>query len=291
MLPLLAELANVSFSLKVPFFVVGGAIRDLLLRRRAHDLDVAIEGSAEMLGGVLHAILYRPSFQLLAQHHRFGTATVRTPSGLRLDLAVARKEIYQKPAALPVVTGDVPIREDLERRDFTIHAMARKIGVGGRLQRLLDPFGGREDLEKGVLTLLHAGSLVDDPTRAFRAARYKVRLGFQFEPAFFQRLKASREAGAFQAISGDRLRRSIEEILLEERTPEAWRLLGEMGLLDDVAPGWGKHDGPLLSFYKGESLAERWTHALEPLPVALLRRVADRLNFPRKLRSLVGASR
>jgi len=87
--------------------------------------------------------------------------------------------------------------------------MARRLGEHGELGPTIDPHGGRDDLRSETLRLLHDRSIVDDPTRAFRAIRYAVRLGFRLEPRFGQRLRRAREAAAFPALSGDRLRRAF----------------------------------------------------------------------------------
>ena len=146
-------------------------------------------------------------------HVRFGTATLSAGDGLRVDLAATRSESYPSPASLPVVSAGTGIDEDLGRRDVTIHAMARRIRRDGSLGALRDPLGGGRDLEARTLRLLHDRSLVDDPTRAFRVVRYATRLGFGIDPRFGAQLRAAREAGAFAALSGDRLRRALEEVL------------------------------------------------------------------------------
>ena len=115
-----------------------------------------------------------------------------------MDVAATRREEYPAPASLPVVTGTTTIEDDLGRRDFTIHAMARRVGRRGLVGRVLDPFGGRTDLEAKKIRLLHPKSLVDDPTRAYRAVRYAVRLGFSWDEEFEKALKAARRRRRFR---------------------------------------------------------------------------------------------
>jgi len=154
-----------------PAFLVGGAVRDLLLAGQTVDLDVAIEGDAratareiaERLGGEV------------VEHERFGTATVKA-GDLDVDLATTRRERYAEPGALPEVEP-AGLSEDLGRRDFTINAMA--LGLSGdSLGVLEDPHEGREDLERGVIRVLHGRSFIDDPTRLLRALRYEARFDF-----------------------------------------------------------------------------------------------------------------
>ena len=144
-------------------YVVGGAVRDALLGQVPRELDLVVEGdavpvarrAAERVGGALTV------------HERFGTATVLT-DGFAFDLAGARRERYPRPGALPEVELGASIEEDLARRDFTVNAMAVPCSTATRT----DWPGAREDLEAGVLRVLHDRSFVDDPTRMLRLVRY-----------------------------------------------------------------------------------------------------------------------
>src|SRR5215218_9533185 len=152
-------------------YVVGGAVRDVLLGRTPHELDFVVEGdavavarrAAETLGG------------RVIVHDRFGTATVEAPEAV-FDLAGARRERYSRPGALPDVELGATLREDLERRDFTVNAIALHLSDGA----LVAYPGAREDLGARVLRVLHDRSFLDDPTRLLRLARYAARL--EFEP-------------------------------------------------------------------------------------------------------------
>ena len=224
----------------LPAHLVGGAVRDALLSRPTRDLDVAVESDARGVFRLARRLAARAGWRVDVEHARFGTATLSAPGGLRVDLAATRRESYPSPASLPVVSAGAGIDEDLGRRDVTIHAMARRVRRDGSLGVLRDPFGGRRDLEARTLRLLHDRSLVDDPTRAFRVVRYAVRLGFAIDPRFGGQLRTAREAGAFSALSGDRLRRALEEALGEADFAKTKRFLIAYGLLDDICPGWGE---------------------------------------------------
>jgi tRNA nucleotidyltransferase (CCA-adding enzyme) len=164
------ELEAIRAAATEPVYVVGGAVRDLLLSRGRADLDLVVEGDAEALAARLGA---EP-----VAHERFGTAKVGL-GGHEVDIATARTETYAQPGALPEVRPATSIEADLGRRDFTVNAMAIALAEPARL---IDPLNGRDDLQAGVLRLLHPLSLHDDPTRAIRAARYAARLGFAAEP-------------------------------------------------------------------------------------------------------------
>ena len=185
--------------------LVGGAVRDLLLHRPPREIDLVVEGdvdaAAERLGGTITA------------HGRFGTATVQTPDGCRFDLVRARRETYLRPGALPEVEP-AGLDEDLRRRDVTVNAMALRLD--GRLEAVP---GALDDLEAGVLRVLHDRSFVDDPTRLWRVARYAARLGFEVEP----RTRALAHAADPSTVSGDRLGTELRLALREPDPPAALR--------------------------------------------------------------------
>ncbi len=203
-----------------PVYLVGGAVRDLLLDRgRSANLDLVVEGDAPALARRLGAEVL--------EHERFGTATVRL-DGLEADVAATRTESYPRPGALPEVSLGADIEADLGRRDFTINAIAVPIAEPS----LIDPFGGRADLEAGLLRVLHAGSFLDDPTRAIRAARYASRLGLALEPQTEALLRAT----DLEAISADRRDAELLRLAAEEQAPRGFELLAEWGLLE-LRPG------------------------------------------------------
>jgi tRNA nucleotidyltransferase (CCA-adding enzyme) len=215
------ELKTVREASREPVYLVGGAVRDLLLRRPGADVDLAVEGEATALAARLGAVS--------AEHERFGTVKVEV-DGHRIDLARIRTETYSEPGALPVVSPAESIEEDLARRDFTINAMA--IPLQGE-PRLIDPYGGEDDLGQGLLRVLHDGSFVDDPTRALRAARYAARFGFELEPKTEELLRRT----DLTTVSADRRLAELERLAAEERAPEGFEMLVEWGLIDLRAGG------------------------------------------------------
>ena len=210
------ELDAVAAVASEPVYVVGGAVRDLLLGRGRADLDLVVVGDASVLAAKLGA---EP-----VEHERFGTAKVEL-DGHAIDIAGARTETYAHPGALPVVTPAPDIEADLGRRDFSVNAIA--IPVGGEAS-LVDPHGGRADLEAGLLRVLHPQSFLDDPTRAIRAARYAARLGFELEPETARLLPAT-DLGA---VSAERRRAELLRLAGEDSGPAGLALLGEWGLVD-----------------------------------------------------------
>ncbi len=215
-------------------YLVGGLVRDMLLGRPNLDIDLVVEGDAIELA---HQIAQTQGGEVLA-HSRFGTAKLRR-GDLSIDLVTARSETYKRPGALPTVKPGT-IEDDLFRRDFTINAMAVHLNPL-KFGELVDPYGGKDDLEHSLIRILHERSFIDDATRILRALRYEQRLGFRLERGTEELLR--RDVGMMETISGERLRREVEMILEEER-PEKVLLRGEeLGVLEGLHPslkgnGW-----------------------------------------------------
>lgn len=195
-------------------WLVGGSVRDLLLGAEPRELDVALE--ADVSG-----LVSRLAGDALA-HERFGTAIVES-GGCRYDLARTRTERYPSPGALPEVEP-AGIEDDLRRRDVSVNAIAVALPEG----RVVCVPGALEDLEAGVLRVLHDGSFDDDPTRLWRVARYAVRLGFSVEP----HTRALAAAAGPGAVSGERLG---NELRLTLREPDPFAVLDEVRALNPLA--------------------------------------------------------
>jgi tRNA nucleotidyltransferase (CCA-adding enzyme) len=216
-LPAIRQLGQIAQ--RVPAYLVGGVVRDLLLGREVADLDVAIEGDAEALAELPGFSLERDALFL----------TGRLEQGdMKIDVAQARAESYPAPGALPEVRP-ASITEDLARRDFTVNAMAFPLS-GER--ELLDPHGGLDDLRAGLLRILHVGSFVDDPTRALRAARYAARFGFELEPETERLLREADLAN----VSEDRIGKELGHIAAEDDPAAALRLIAEWAVLPTLDP-------------------------------------------------------
>jgi len=256
-------------------YLVGGAVRDLLLGRPSLDLDLVVEGDAL-------ALLPDLGWQgRLRRFPPFGTAKL-LGEGWSLDLASARKESYPRPGALPRV-GPGTLQDDLFRRDFAINAVAVDLSppsLGG----LVDPFGGRQDLEKGRIRVLHERSFQDDATRIVRAMKYAARFDFRMEAR--TRKFILRDKGYLETISGERLRRELVLILEEERPERALALAGRLGVLGEISPGL-KGDGWLARKF---STARRRGWASPEVYLALLayrmaaedcKNFLSHLHFPR----------
>jgi tRNA nucleotidyltransferase (CCA-adding enzyme) len=212
-------------------YVVGGAVRDLLLGGQPVDLDLVVEGDAaavaERLGG--SAVV----------HDRFGTSTVRVDC-FTYDIARARTETYAHPGALPEVSP-AGIEEDLRRRDFTVNAIA--IALDGSVVSFP---GALEDLDARQLSVLHDQSFVDDPTRLLRLVRYASRLRFAIEPHTLELVDAAVRAGALATVSGPRVGAELRLLSREPDPVAAFETLRELGLDAAIDPGFGLSDPELV---------------------------------------------
>ena len=206
-------------------YLVGGTVRDALLRTGMKDLDLVVEGgSAEGLGKMLRDVLGGH----LISHADFGTCTLELESGLLVDIAGAREEFYTRPGALPEVSPST-LRNDLSRRDFTVNALA--VRLVPEPAALLDPFDGLADLETRVLRALHPLSFVEDPTRILRGARLGGRLGFSFPPATHEQITLGLDPAVLKGVSPSRLRGELLLTLAEPRVAPALELMESCGAL------------------------------------------------------------
>lgn len=266
--------------------LVGGPVRDLLLQRPVEDIDVMVVGD----GMAVAQAVARALGGSLTRHHAFQTARVDLPAGHRLDVATARSETYRRPGQLPQVTSGTLV-DDLERRDFTINAMAIEL-AGEPLFH--DPFDGRADLRDGRVRFLHERSFADDPTRMLRALRFAVRFDYALEERTAHALREGVVGNYLGWLTGDRLRRELAK-LLAERPVEACRSLAATGLLAGIHPQM-LVDEPMMAALAdqqdlrrcvaahGEGTAE-WTLTLAALaaPLAMQERwqLARRLSLSR----------
>jgi len=170
-------------------------------------------------------------------HSKFNTAVVvveHAEPRLRVDVATARTEFYDYPAALPTVEHS-SIKRDLYRRDFTINAMAVSL-TAHDFGKLLDFFGGLRDLEDRVIRVLHNLSFIEDPTRIFRAIRYENRLGFRMNPHTLGLARGCVEMNLVGDLSSARLRDELIWLFSEPEVAHTVLRIGELGLAPSIHP-------------------------------------------------------
>ncbi len=218
---ILSEAVEIGVKHGVPIYLVGGAVRDLLMGEPVADLDITVENDAST---VAHALAARLSGRVVSRS-QFGTFKVDM-AGESVDVVTSRRETYRKPGALPTVSPS-SIDDDLQRRDFTINAMALRLTPEPVV--VLDPCGGQDDIRSRTIRVLHDGSFRDDATRMLRAVRYEQRLGFSLSHDTEALLTS--DAPYLDTISGDRLRREMSLIFKEGNAPAILLRAARLGLL------------------------------------------------------------
>jgi tRNA nucleotidyltransferase (CCA-adding enzyme) len=282
----------------LPLYMVGGSVRDLVLGRRLNDFDLIVEGDATKLAASL-AVKHAGRVTV---HSKFGTAKWFLPPHLTpphltpqhltpdtstpdtLDLISARSEAYKHPAALPTVQPG-NIADDLRRRDFTINAMAIRLD-GPHLGELRDDQGGMEDLQNGIVRVLHPRSFLDDPTRMYRAVRYAGRHGFRIAEDTLVLLPAARPL--IEKLSAQRVRHELDLILDEPQAIPMLQRLDELDLLAPIHPALANFQQSQLATLQSDDPAlqsrnPRWGLWLMHLDEQEIESVNARLHFRAEL--------
>jgi tRNA nucleotidyltransferase (CCA-adding enzyme) len=227
---LLIEFGRVGDELGYSVYAVGGFVRDLLLKVENFDVDVVVEGD-----GIRLAEEFEKKFSCrIRTHKKFGTAIILFPDGLKIDVATARWEVYDSPAALPTVES-ASIKMDLYRRDFTINTLAIQLNPKA-FGELIDFFGGIKDIKEKVIRVLHNLSFVEDPTRVFRAIRFEQRFGFQIGKHTQNLMKNAMKVGFLERLSGGRVLSELILILQEEDPLPALKRMRDFNLFHFLHP-------------------------------------------------------
>jgi tRNA nucleotidyltransferase (CCA-adding enzyme) len=269
---LIAAIAQVARQESVSMYMVGGVVRDLLLARANFDLDFVVEADAIQFAGKVRRALggtvksYRP----------FGTAKWRLDEAVaqslkldfaalpeHIDFASSRNEFYNHPTALPSVYNS-SIKLDLHRRDFTMNTLAVQLSPEQAANRLLDFYGGVNDLNHGRIRVLHSLSFVDDPTRVLRAVRFEQRLGFKIGQRTAELIATSYPM--LSRITGERLRNELKLLLGEQNPERALLVMQERGILPAIHPDLAFCESAARGFRQARETQTRW-----PIPNRRLR--------------------
>jgi len=289
---LLKKVGRVGDGLNMGVYVVGGFVRDLLLEIENLDIDIVVEGK----GITLAQKLAKELGGEVKRFPEFGTAVVILPDGSKIDVATARSEFYEYPAALPRVEF-ASLKQDLYRRDFTINSMAVRLNRKG-LGDLIDFYGGERDLKKKVVRILYNLSFVEDPTRIFRAIRFEQRYGFKIDPQTRGFIENALGEGLFERLGNERMRDELILILNEKKPLGAIERMKEFRVLRYIHPdlGLNKRITRILErierkreeykrMLKGEKVSWWLVNLLaliEDLDLARTRQLAKRFKFKRK---------
>jgi len=253
-------------------FVIGGSVRDILLSKPSLDIDIVVEGD-----GLTYSKAIRDEIKgELKTYGAFGTATINSKDGVRIDIASARREEYGSPAMLPEVSvGN--LKDDMFRRDFTINSMAISLNRKS-FGELIDLFSGAKDLSRGTIRVLHDKSFEDDPTRIIRAVRFEARLGFKMDEKTEKLLKNALTSRMLERLTPERKRYEVELAFSEKRTDLVAERMRKLGIFGHLARGLRGPDKRQIE--RIQSSIEKFSKTLKPRAwIVYTVAVADTLPF------------
>lgn len=255
---LFSLLGRAADDLGYPCFVVGGYVRDVLLERESKDIDVTVVGSGIAMAQRFAALIGRPA--KVALFRNFGTAQVFYKNH-EIEFVGARRESYSRDSRKPVVE-DGTLDDDLERRDFTINALAVCLN-SGRLGEFVDKFDGLRDLEDGIIRtpLEPSRTFSDDPLRMMRCIRFATQLKFAIDDETFEGLCSERER--IKIISSERISAELSKIILSPTPSRGFIDLERCGLLEIILPELAALEGR--ESRNGKSHKDIFYHTLEVL--------------------------
>lgn len=229
-IPLFKQVRDLSLSTQCPIYIVGGWVRDLLLDRPSKDIDFLVLGDGLVFAEKLGTVLGGAKVSLFKT---FGTASIKY-QGYELEFVGARKESYSKESRNPTVQSGT-FEDDLNRRDFTINALAISLNKDN-YGHLIDLFDGMADLKNKVIkTPLDPDiTFSDDPLRMMRAIRFACQLNFKIEEKSFSAIK--KNAKRIKIISKERISDELNKIILSTTPSIGFKLLDESGLLAYIFP-------------------------------------------------------
>ncbi len=239
-------------------FVIGGFVRDLILKRPSKDIDIVTLGSGiELAEKVARSLKPRPKVTVFKN---FGTAQLKYRS-YEVEFVGARKESYRSDSRKPFVENGT-LEEDQNRRDFTINALALSLNKSN-FGDLIDPFNGLQDLENKIIRtpLDPSATFSDDPLRMMRAIRFSTQLGFKIEVKTMQAIAANRER--IKIVSAERISDELNKIVLSPKPSVGFRLLEETGLLEIIFPELQKMKG--VDIVNGTGHKDNFYHTIEVL--------------------------
>lgn len=293
----LQAIGKVADGLGYNIYAVGGFVRDLLLGHKNLDIDIVVEGD-----GIHFAKIFAEQHGARTHYHtKFGTAQVVFPDGFKIDVATARVEYYESPAALPIV-GMSSLKLDLYRRDFTVNTLAIMLNPH-YFGTLIDFFGAQNDLKDRVIRVLHNLSFVEDPTRILRAIRFEQRYGFKISTHTSNLIENAVKIKALEKLTGKRLFSELKPILQEQDPPLAIKRMAQYGVLQSIHPKiiYGEQLESVLenlkstiSWYQLLFLDERYEKWLiyflgltEGLNKEEMTELTERLSIPEKIRKIM----
>ncbi|UXP32140.1 CCA tRNA nucleotidyltransferase [Reichenbachiella agarivorans] len=243
--------------LQVEAYVIGGFVRDILLKRPSKDIDFVCVGSGIDLA---EASAKRLGIRQVTTYKNFGTAMIKHHDH-EIEFVGARRESYRQESRKPTVE-DGTLEDDQNRRDFTINALA--IGINpDNYGELIDPFDGLKDLKKKMIRTPLEPSITfsDDPLRMMRAVRFASQLNFDIAPETFEAIQ--KEAHRIKIVSGERIIVELNKIILSKKPSYGFNLLFQCGLLELIFPEMMALHG--VETIDGKSHKDNFYHTLQVL--------------------------
>ncbi|GAB4239342.1 MAG: HD domain-containing protein [Ekhidna sp.] len=256
--PIFEIVKNAADELGVPVYVVGGWVRDLILKRPSKDVDFVCVGSGIQLAEKVAKNL--GSQAKLSVFKNFGTAAIHF-DGYEYEFVGARKESYRENSRNPIVE-DGTLEDDQNRRDFTINALAISLNTLD-YGDLLDPFNGMEDMRSMTIRtpLSPAITFSDDPLRMMRAIRFASQLHFDIEPDTFDGIINHVER--IKIVSQERITDELNKIILSDKPSYGFQLLFHSGLLKLIFPEMANLQG--VETIDGKSHKDNFYHTIQVL--------------------------
>ncbi|RYD88680.1 MAG: HD domain-containing protein, partial [Sphingobacteriales bacterium] len=257
-LPIFKTVSEAARELGVEAYVVGGYVRDLVLGREVKDIDILCVGSGIALAEeVAQRLKHKPKVIVFKN---FGTAMFRAGE-LEIEFVGARKESYKRESRKPIVE-DGTLQDDLERRDFTINALAISLSPGS-YGELIDRFEGMKDIRRKLIrTPLEPGiTFSDDPLRMMRAIRFATQLGFDIDPDTFDAIIDNKDR--ISIVSKERITDELNKIILAKTPSYGFKLLYQAGLLQLIFPQMVQLLG--VETINGKSHKDNFYHTLQVL--------------------------
>lgn len=251
-------ISEASQKLNLKSYVIGGYVRDLLLKRYSKDIDIVCAGSGIKLAEEVARMNGRDTSVTVFKN--FGTAMLKI-GDTEIEFVGARKESYRRESRKPIVE-DGTLEDDQLRRDFTINALALSLNKEN-YGELIDPFDGVKDLKKKIIKTPQDPDVTfsDDPLRMMRAIRFASQLGFDINPESFDSIQKNKER--IEIVSKERVTDELNKIILSNPPSYGFKLLFYSGLLEIILPEMVKLHG--VETIEGKSHKDNFFHTLQVL--------------------------
>ena len=256
--PVFEIIAEVAAAENLEVYVVGGFVRDAIIKRPSHDIDIVVVGNGMQLAKMVAKKLGNDTAVTIFKN--FGTAMLKH-HGWDIEFVGARKESYRRDSRKPIVENGT-LQDDQERRDFTINALAISLSRKN-YGELIDPFGGLDDIEKKIIRTPSNPDITfsDDPLRMIRAIRFSTQLDYTIEEQTL--MSVSRNIERINIVSKERIVEELHKIIMAPIPSVGFYLLDETGLLEVIFPEISRLKGTEIKY--GHAHKDNFIHSLKVL--------------------------